>query len=1499
MIIFVKILDSNDNKTLVQTCKEFPQIHNSGNKRPTIGSIIIYEDYKFKDDIDNEYKTEFFSLRFLHQMTHILGFNRNTLKNKINFQTKDNQRIKGQNFNFEIIKCKTENCKLMQFAKKYFNCPSLDYLELEERYQYSECRNLIHWESRILLGDYMTERIYIQDQVISEFTLYLLEETGFYKVYNYTGGLMRFGKNTNCSFFEKDCNVLKDQSEISNPNQTTLRNPLFKNEFCSGSSKTTCSPGRQSRGICVNNIESTYMDVLKYKRIDWRDYGDQYADFCPISISEGELLTITIEAPLYSYLGNCKIGRKDNYGDKAFDYWLKDHDLNKYTYSIFSDNYGEEFSDTSFCAFSSVIHKSDPNKFYRNFIRPTCYQMNCSDLSLTIKINEQYIVCPRRGGYIKIGGNYEGHILCPDYNLICSQTFLCNNMFDCVEKESRMKENYIYDYIPFNVSSQIIEITEPFENYENGYELSENDGICPVNCSECYENKRCFNCRNNIYLGERENDNNPIICPNKKPDNKYYEKNTTHYFKCIDNCLKCFNPNECNQCEPEYSLDRKKQCIQRIEGCKKYKNESLESNCTDNGNGECYKECEECDNVGGYFCIDEDKTSCKKIDNTSYFLNDYGCQTKCETHDLNCYKCNKTQCNQCKTSFYLNNNNNCMKGIEHCETHNRQSSEPICIKCEGNYRCLNKDQSKCVLIDNIDSYFYVDNNRDDNDCMDKCVNRYDKRCKNCSNETCLECEGNYFVYNKSDCIEKLEHCINHFYNKITKYCLECEKDYYCINNNKSICAHISEENKKTYYKVDNSDEQSCLKKCFEAIPYCEICNNKEKCDECKKNTNLTVEGKCILPPIVEGECLVKMHDLNDDMKYINLGLFPYNYAENFPNNKVIDHYINKDYTITVFIHSECTEELLNKGYFKINSKELQESIIDEFNSNPNLTYSVFITHNYKSHFRYYDENLTYLNISEKTNSAKNKEFIITNKFTTVIDETLGSIIANLIESEKINIFERESDVFNDYCQNVTLLGIDMPLQQRLLLLYTHKYAKRMSCLGEDCEVEEYNYEDSTCTCKCKIGNKLQDIFNDDKFEHYDGPIEEYNNFIDSIGIIKCTGSGFKNIKGNVGFFLIIIGIIVQVVLFILYVLCSEPFTKLPKNLSNPPKKNNIMIFSDWVKTLTKRNQAEGEVFIQPRDDDNEQLFEEEKSYTNDNGILSDISIDTNVGGMNYNKLNKNYNEKPNKKILILLNNKEKKKSKLQKDYEEIKSDSDIISLKNDKADLSKKTFCSIYWSVVSLKQHIINFISFIRFLGITRSYIPLSLQIIRSIFIFFLSFVLNILFLNQTYYTTKFNHFNEKYKFIHAENADFEVPTGERVNYAIGHTFGYAMIVFILLIIVNFIIGYFFFNLRNTVNEMKNIDASEREELIKTQKIKNMSFCLINIVLMLIFFFTITAFVGAYGGGFVDYFTSGIISIIFLELFPLLWSLVIASLFYFGSRGNNELYLKIANFFMF
>ena len=170
------------------------------------------------------------------------------------------------------------------------------------------------------MNTYMTKNIYTQEQVISEITLNLLEDTGLYKINYYTGGLMRFGKNATCEFFKNDCNVNKTASEIHG-NQTTIRNSKFLNEFCSGQTKTTCSSGRLSRGLCFNEKSTSQMvDKTQYNR-GWENYGNKYSDYCPISIGEKE---VDID-PKYSFIGNCKIGKTENYGNRAFYYWLESH----------------------------------------------------------------------------------------------------------------------------------------------------------------------------------------------------------------------------------------------------------------------------------------------------------------------------------------------------------------------------------------------------------------------------------------------------------------------------------------------------------------------------------------------------------------------------------------------------------------------------------------------------------------------------------------------------------------------------------------------------------------------------------------------------------------------------------------------------------------------------------------------------------------------------------------------------------------------------------------------------------------------------------------------------------------------------------------------------------------------------------------------------------------------------------------------------------------------
>ena len=134
-----------------------------------------------------------------------------------------------------------------------------------------------------------------------------------------------------------------------------------------------------------------------------------------------------------------------------------------------------------------------------------CYQIYCSSLSLTIKVNNDFIVCPRTGGNIKVDG-YDGYLHCPDYNLMCSGTVLCNDIFDCISKKSIVKESsYIYDYIP--VTTQKYSKIGQMNISSVAYELSE-DGFCPKYCSQCYSNKTCKICQEGHDCIEKSNTGN-------------------------------------------------------------------------------------------------------------------------------------------------------------------------------------------------------------------------------------------------------------------------------------------------------------------------------------------------------------------------------------------------------------------------------------------------------------------------------------------------------------------------------------------------------------------------------------------------------------------------------------------------------------------------------------------------------------------------------------------------------------------------------------------------------------------------------------------------------------------------------------------------------------------------------------------------------------------------------------------------------------------------------
>ena len=486
-------------------------VGDDGKSRPLIGTII----HKFSLDKTDEEKIQALSTLFLHEFTHILGFRRSILQNIGILETKQlEDRIN------QIPRSRTfvtgEN--VVKIAKDYFKCPTLNGVEIDDT-PYDGTDN-IHWHARILLGDYMIATNYYMDQAISEITLALLVDLGWYQVNYYTGGLMRFGKNKGCQFLENDCIEQYDK----NGNPYGLKSS-FPNEFCSSiySNYGTCSSGRQSMAYCFNTfIYDNLLDHPIYvrSRISAEvssGYSDnELVEYCPLIFDYNN----NYQIPLY-YDGNCKLG-KSQYG--SYTNFLRPQNKK---YSDISQFIEEKYSSSSFCAFSSLLKDDSNNPSYINgILRPTCYEMSCSEKSLTIHINDEFIVCPRKGGTIKIessNSKYKGYLICPDYNLICTGSKVCNNIFDCVDNNSTVKDlTFNYDYSPSSdITAELSNNQESsITNYitDEIYELGD-EGVCPQYCKKCKENKQCTECDPvyKYYIGTKEGDTEALKCSKDHP----------------------------------------------------------------------------------------------------------------------------------------------------------------------------------------------------------------------------------------------------------------------------------------------------------------------------------------------------------------------------------------------------------------------------------------------------------------------------------------------------------------------------------------------------------------------------------------------------------------------------------------------------------------------------------------------------------------------------------------------------------------------------------------------------------------------------------------------------------------------------------------------------------------------------------------------------------------------------------------------------------------------
>ena len=283
--------------------------------------------------------------------------------------------------------------KVLEQARKHFGCDNLRGIVLENQGGVGSIGS--HWESRYMLGDYMISTDY-PDVAISDITLALFEDSGFYKVNYYSGGLFKFGKNKGCDFFDTKC--------IVNGKATF-------DEFCNVKDEPKCSSSRTLKSSC---FIYDYESLIPY---EYRYFGNSYkggfwpADYCPVA------LEIFFDGTEDYFPTHCQLGT-----------------------STLSKEYGETIGKNSFCFMSSLLPESSSNEISQMAI---CYEVECdtNNNNIIVKLGNENIICPTEGGLIDNISGFKGSINCPKYSDICNDNGqICNEMFSCFDELSK-KDN--------------------------------------------------------------------------------------------------------------------------------------------------------------------------------------------------------------------------------------------------------------------------------------------------------------------------------------------------------------------------------------------------------------------------------------------------------------------------------------------------------------------------------------------------------------------------------------------------------------------------------------------------------------------------------------------------------------------------------------------------------------------------------------------------------------------------------------------------------------------------------------------------------------------------------------------------------------------------------------------------------------------------------------------------------------------------------------------------
>ncbi|CAF1133400.1 unnamed protein product [Adineta ricciae] len=303
--------------------------------------------------------------------------------------------------------------KVQAVVRDHFACPTLEGAELED--QGSTGTALTHWEKRLFEHEIMTGT-YTQESVISNLTLALLEDSGWYDVSYEYGKPLLWGRHLGCDFVKTSCKQWID---------TKLEQKQSPYPFC-----TLASKPNQSKRICAYTYDKIVMcNLIEYQTALPRQY--QLFDSLPNITDPNELARYGGHVMLADY---CPYNQELTYRNTNRDsrcYRSENQPPSKENYAL------EKYSPESKC----FDHGSTWEQYVdqcqrRRRIWPQtagCYQFECvSSRGIYVHIGQERYLCEYSGQNITLimsenNSIYVGSIICPDCQIMCGSM----NNFQC------------------------------------------------------------------------------------------------------------------------------------------------------------------------------------------------------------------------------------------------------------------------------------------------------------------------------------------------------------------------------------------------------------------------------------------------------------------------------------------------------------------------------------------------------------------------------------------------------------------------------------------------------------------------------------------------------------------------------------------------------------------------------------------------------------------------------------------------------------------------------------------------------------------------------------------------------------------------------------------------------------------------------------------------------------------------------------------------------------